>query len=154
MLSEYTIIELLLANPGIYLDELQQELYHSTGTWASISTIFRTIYRLDFTRKTCCTTTMRTEFMEEMSYIGTNMIVWLDETGSDRRNARRYGYHLRGMTPTNFRLTVHGKRLSSIGIMLTLKMWAEASMLTHFVILYKDVWFLSYNHLMVQMIDL
>ena len=26
-LEEYTIIELLLANPGIYLDELQQEVY-------------------------------------------------------------------------------------------------------------------------------
>ena len=46
------------------------------------------------------------------------MIVWLDETGSDRRSARRrFGYHLRGMTPTDYRLTVHGKRLSSIGIM-------------------------------------
>ena len=121
--EEYTIIELLLANPGIYLDELQQELYQSTGTWASISTIFRTIHRLDFTRKKLRhvalqqSDTKRAGFIEEMSYIGANMIVWLDETDSDRRNARtRYGYHLRGMIPTNFRLTVHGKRLSSIGI--------------------------------------
>ena len=53
-----------------------------------------------------------------MGYIRANMIVWLDETGSDRRNAcRRYGYHLSGMIPMDFRLTVHGKRLSSIGIM-------------------------------------
>ena len=45
--------------------------------------------------------------MEEMGYIRANMIVWLDETGSDRRNAhRKYGYHLRGMTPIDFRLTV------------------------------------------------
>ena len=47
--EEYTVIELLLANPGIYLDELQQELHQSTGTWASISTIFRTLRHLDFT---------------------------------------------------------------------------------------------------------
>ena len=54
--------------------------------------------------------------MEEMSYVGANiMIIWLDGTGSDSRNARRRdGYHLRGMIPTNFRLTVHGKWLSSI----------------------------------------
>ena len=60
----------------------------------------------------------RAEFMEEMSYISANMIVWLDETGSDRRNERRKrGYHLRGMTPTDFKFTVRGKRLFSIGIM-------------------------------------
>ena len=128
MLSEpeqYTIIELLLANPGIYLDELQQELHQSTGTWASISTIFGTLRRLDFTRKRLRhvalqrSDTKRAEFMEEMRYFRANiMIVWLDETGSDRRNARRrYGYHLRGMTPVDFRLTVHGIRLSSVGIM-------------------------------------
>ena len=54
MLSEpeqYTVIELLLANPGIYLDEFQQELHQRTGTWASISTIVHTLHRLDFTRK-------------------------------------------------------------------------------------------------------
>ena len=27
--------------------------------------------------------------MEEMGYIQANMIVWLDETGSDRRNAEK-----------------------------------------------------------------
>ena len=34
------IIELLMDNPAMYLDELQQELHQSTGTWTSISTIF------------------------------------------------------------------------------------------------------------------
>jgi hypothetical protein len=62
----------------------------------------------------------RTEFMEEMHYITTNMIVWLNKTGSDRRNERRKrGYHLRGMTPTDFRFTVRGERLSSLGIIST-----------------------------------
>ena len=56
--------------------------------------------------------------MDEMGYLRANMIVWLDETGSDKRNARRrYGCYLRGMIPVDFRLTVHGKRLSSVGIM-------------------------------------
>ena len=58
------------------------------------------------------------------------------------------------MTPTNFRLTVHGKWLSSIGIMSVRGIEDVASMVTHFVIFYKDVWFLSYNYLMGQMIDL
>ena len=57
----------------------------------------------------------RAEFMKEMGYIRANMI---DETGSDRRNiCRRYGNHLRGVTLIDFRLTIHGKPLSSVGIM-------------------------------------
>ena len=58
--------------------------------------------------------------MEEMHYITANMIVWLDKTGSDRRNeCRKQGYHLTGMTPTDFRFTVRGKRLPSISIIST-----------------------------------
>jgi len=35
-----------------------------------------------------------------MANVDADMIVWIDKTGSDRRDAsRRYGYHLRGMTP-------------------------------------------------------
>ena len=121
--DEETIIELLMGNPAMYLDELQHQLHQSMGTWTSISTIFRTIRRLGFTQMLRHIAMQRSddereEFMDEMSYISANMIVWLDETGSDRRNERRKrGYHLRGMTPTDFRITVRGKRLSSIGVM-------------------------------------
>ena len=46
------------------------------------------------------------------------MIVWVDEMGSDRRNAiRSYGYSLRGMRAVNHVLRVGGKRLSVIGVM-------------------------------------
>ena len=61
---------------------------------------------------------LRTEFMEEFSYLLARMILWLDETGNDRRSdCRKYGYHLRGMTPCNFKLIVKGKRMSAIVIM-------------------------------------
>ena len=49
--DEDAIIELLLVNPAMYLDELQQELHRSTGTSTSVSTIFHTIRRLGFTQK-------------------------------------------------------------------------------------------------------
>ena len=56
--------------------------------------------------------------MEEMSYIDANMIVWVNETGSDRREGiRRYGYSLRGMTPIGFKVGIRGKRLSVIAAM-------------------------------------
>ena len=39
------------------------------------------------------------------------MIVWLDETGSDRRNSiRAHGYGLRGLTLVTHKLKVWGKR--------------------------------------------
>ena len=102
--EELCIVESLLATPSIYLDELQQELFQSAGTWASISTIFRTIRRLGFTRKR-----LRHVAMQRSDVIG-----------SDRRNERRkFGYHLRGMTPIDYKLTIRGKRLSSIAIMST-----------------------------------
>ena len=118
------IATILVANPAIYLDELQRELHLKTGTWASISIVFRTIRQMGFTRKKIRHVAMqqseerRAEFIEEMKYIPANMIVWLDETGSDRRKERRkFGYHLRGMTPVCFTHTVCGKRLNSIAIM-------------------------------------
>ena len=49
-----------------------------------------------------------------------DMIVWIDETGSDRRDASlRYGYHLRGMTPVSYTLSIRGKRLSVIAVLST-----------------------------------
>ena len=56
--------------------------------------------------------------MEEMSYIDANMIVWVNETGSDRREGiRRCGYSLCGMTPIGFKVGIRGKRLSVIAAM-------------------------------------
>lgn len=124
--EEFCIIESLMTRPEIYLEELQRELYFNTGTWASISTIFRTIHRLGYTRKRLQQVALqrneclRDEFMKEMNYLDANMIVWLDETGSDKRSERRkFGYHLRGMTPRVYKLNIRGKRISSIAIMST-----------------------------------
>ena len=43
------------------------------------------------------------------------MFVWVDETGADKRtHIRKYGYALRGMTPTCRRLLVRGNRTNAI----------------------------------------
>ena len=56
--------------------------------------------------------------MLDMSMFDPEMIVWLDETGSDRRNSvRAYGYGIRGLTPVKHQLKVWGKRITAIGIM-------------------------------------
>ena len=118
------IIEAILAHPSIYLSELRECLHQVAGIEISISTIYRALKRLGFTRKKLrhiiirqCSIA-REQYMEEVSYLNTKMIVWVDETGNDQRNGRRnFGYHLRGMTPTSYHLNTHGKHLSTISIM-------------------------------------
>ena len=49
-----------------------------------------------------------------------NMIVWIDETGTDSRDCHCCcGYHMRGTTPVNHILNVRGKRISVITAMST-----------------------------------
>ena len=49
-----------------------------------------------------------------------DMFIWIDETGSDRRNSiRKYGYSLRGITPRICQLRVSGKRISAIPVLTT-----------------------------------
>ena len=61
--------------------------------------------------------------MEEMAYLDADMLVWLDECGSTRRNeVRKYGCSLRGLTPISYtinKLLVHGQRLSAISVVTT-----------------------------------
>ena len=117
------MLEAVVSNPGIYLCKIRRYIYRLTGVNVSVPTICRALKQFGFTRKKLkhisikqCSLA-RQEFMEEMSYIDANMIVWLDETGSDRRNGRRnYGYHLLGMTPRSYCFTVRGKHHSTITI--------------------------------------
>ena len=124
--EETRLIQVLLDRPDIYLDEIKLELHEVTGTDISLSTICRTIKRLGFSRKKLRQVALqrseekRIEFLEEMAYIDADMLVWLDETGSDRRDAvRKYGYSLRGMTPVSYTLAGRGKRLSAISTIST-----------------------------------
>lgn len=63
---------------------------------------------------------LRLRFMVEILAFDPNMLLWIDETGSDRRNCiRQYGYSLRGVTPVSHQLRVDGKRISAIPILST-----------------------------------
>ena len=56
--------------------------------------------------------------MLDISIFHPETIVWIDETGSDRRNSiRAYGYGLYELIPVKHQLKVWGKRLSAIGVM-------------------------------------
>ena len=121
--EEDFLMKWILDEPGIYLDELQQKL-NSNGITVSLTTVFRTIQRLGFTRKRIRHIVQaqdelkRWEFMQEMSYLDSDMIIWIDETGSDQRQSiRTFSYHLRGIVPQDTVVSIRGRRLSTIAAM-------------------------------------
>ena len=77
------------------LDELQTELHQRTVVQCSISTLCRTFSGLGLTRKRLRRFVMKhseeahSEFREEMAAVHANMIVWIDETGTDNRDCHR-----------------------------------------------------------------
>ena len=121
---EYTIIHIVLMRPGIYLREIQAELYEETGTEVCLSTICRFLHRNGFTRQrfriaaTQRGDLLRAQFVSDMSIYKPEMLIFLDETGSDRRDCiRKYGYSLRGKPLVSHRLLVRGQRISAIAFM-------------------------------------
>lgn len=119
-------MQFVLAEPGIYLRELQEELYSCTMNWVDVSTICRTLHRIGLSYQKIRHYSLnqseikRAEFWAEMINFDPTMIVWVDETGCQVRNAlRKYGYGVRGMPPQDFALILRGKRYSAIGILTT-----------------------------------
>ena len=102
--EQFTILQTLIHKPTSYLHEVQEQLFEVTGVWVHSSTICRTIKDQGFTHKRVCrialqqSKQLRIQFMAEISMYDPDMLIWIDETGSARRNSiRKYGYSLRGM---------------------------------------------------------
>ena len=58
--------------------------------------------------------------MDEMQQYNADMFVFLDETGSDRRDSmRKFGYSLRGKRARSHKLLIRGRRVSAISAMST-----------------------------------
>ena len=52
-----------------------------------------------------------------MSFFAVDQLVWVDETGCDKKSAiRKAGYALKGITPEYHRMLARGKRLSCVAI--------------------------------------
>ena len=123
--EELYLLDLVLSSPGMYLQEAQLQLFSYTGTWVHESTICRTLRRLGLSRQKIehlalqRSETKRITFMAEvMMVFQSNMCLWIDETGCDKRNAvRKRGYAIRGRAPRDFSLKLRGKRYSAISIL-------------------------------------
>ena len=102
--DEFLILELVAERPGIYLSELQAEIHHTTGsTSVSTATICNFLHKNRFTHKRMTRIAwqrceaQRAQFMSDLSVFPIEMLVFVDESGTDRRDTlRRYGYSLRG----------------------------------------------------------
>ena len=63
---------------------------------------------------------LRAQYMAEIEAFDPSMLVFIDETGCDKRNAKRlFGYGVRGITPITHHLLAYGQRISAISIMST-----------------------------------
>ena len=114
------ILKLVLEKPGVYLHELKLEL-QAWGTDVYESTIGRFLQRANFTHKKMKliaiqqSEELRAKYATEISQYSPNMLVFLDETGSTRKDAiRKFGYSLRGMPCYSTKPLAKGKRVSAI----------------------------------------
>ena len=118
------ILHLVLQRPGMYLHEIASAVLEDTGANLPLSSICRFLRRMRFTQqKLRLVAKQRDEykralFVSEVSVYKPDMLIFLDESGSDRRACiRRYGYSLQGKPLVHEKLLVRGKRVSAIGLM-------------------------------------
>lgn len=148
--EELMILNCFLGNPGVYLEEVQQHLFDKCGTWVSKSTLCREAKRMGLNRKMREIASQRSDiarasFMGQVETMNTDMFVWVDETGSDKRNVMwHYAYTLRGVTPINYCLYIPGKRISAISALSRMYTLRKGELMQKpFVTLYRSVCCLS-----------
>ncbi len=126
LIDEFLILELVIERPGIYLSEIQQQLRNETGTEISISTICNFLHKSGFTRQKLTRVAvqrneeLRVKFRENVSIFRPEMFVFVDETGSDRRDTmRKFGYSLRGKPAKALQIFGRGKYVTAIAAIST-----------------------------------
>ena len=87
----------------------------------NVSTICRFLHMNGFTRKKLQKVALqqdkflREQYISDVFVYSKDMLVFVDETGANRRNTlRKYGYSLRSKTPE---LLIRGERVSAVACM-------------------------------------
>ena len=105
------------------MHEIRDTLISETGTQVDVSTIWTFLQTSNITRQKMVLVAkqrrdfLRAEYVEDMQIFGGHpeMLIFVDETGKDRRNCmRRFGYSVRGKPPVSKKLLVRGQRVSAI----------------------------------------
>ena len=119
--AQLLVLHLAIERPGIKLQEIQEELLNLLLVDIHVSNICRFLHQSGFTRQklriaaTQRDEVLRQQYITEVSIYNSEMLIFLDETGADRRNAlQRYGYSMRGKPIVSHQLLVRGDHLSGI----------------------------------------
>ena len=122
--QKFVIMQTVLEKPAAYLCEICTDLLVKTGTTMSESAICRFFQRNNFSRKKLymvtkqCNEQLRLSFISDCEIYTPEMMVFVDETGSDNRDSmRKFGHALRGQRATSRRLVCRGKRVNSVAVM-------------------------------------
>ena len=95
---------------------------------------------------------LREQFVADVSLYKPEMLIFIDESGSDNRDTlRKYGYSIRGKPPRSLKLLVRGECLSVIAAMSndgveTLRV--VGGTVDGDTFLEIEIYFQYYNHLM------
>ena len=118
---ELLIIGIISENPCTYLREIRSIIKEATGVIVSEATVCRVMKRNGFTRKKIQyiakqrSVQYRADFLAHALLFRKEQFVWIDETGSDKRQSlRKFGYSLKGLPPVCHRFLVRGIRISAL----------------------------------------
>ena len=121
---ELMILHAVLQRPGIYLRELQTEVFVLTGVDVSATTLCTFLHGSKFTRQKMQLVAkqrdkeLRDIFTIDVSLYKSHQLVFVDETGTDCRDTvRKYGYGLRGRPPRSCKFLIRGERINVITAM-------------------------------------
>ena len=122
--EQVIILRLISEQPGIFLHEIRDKLFDMFGVALSPGTICKTLHYMGCSHQVIQhialqrSNEQRASFMAEIAMYDPQMLIWIDESGCDRRNStRKRGYSFRGITPKDHRLLVRGTRYSTVPIM-------------------------------------
>ena len=106
--DELLILQIVLDSPSVYLHEIQRHVEETTTTVIDESTICRFLQSQNFSRKKltkiACQRSeeLREKFVVDCYCYTPDMLIFVDETGCDKRSAlRRFGYSLKGYNAHN-----------------------------------------------------
>ena len=122
--AQFFVLHLVLDRPGIYLREIRSELLSQLGVNITESTICKFLHKSGLTRQRLNTyaiqrdEVLRAQFAADVGLYSREMLVFLDETGTDRRDIfRKKGYSLRGKPARSQKLLVRGEHVSALCLM-------------------------------------
>ena len=123
---QFFILDLVLCKPGIYLWEIQTKVIEEFCVSLDCSTICRFLHKCGFTHQKLRIVALqrdeeqRLQYSIDISLYNSDMLVFIDETGCDKRNLiRKKGYSIRGKPAISHQLLIRGEHISVIAAIST-----------------------------------